>query len=85
MAKKEEIIKDFQTHAEDTGSDEVQAALASQKIDHLLEHLKENPKDLHSKRGLLQAVAKRRKILKHLKREDQGRHSTLIQKLGLKK
>lgn len=83
--KKAKIIEKYQLHEKDTGSDEVQAALFSEKIKRLLEHLKENPKDLHSKRGLLKIVSKRRKILKHLKKESQDRYKKLIKKLGLKK
>lgn len=82
---KEEIIKEFQRHEGDTGSDEVQAALTDDKIKRLQEHLRENPKDLHSKRGLLKLVSRRRKITKHLKSESKKRYKALIKKLGLKK
>ncbi len=83
--KKAKIIEQYRLHDKDTGSDEVQAALLSEKIKRLLEHLKENPKDLHSKRGLLKIVSKRRKTLKHLKTESEERYKKLIKKLGLKK
>lgn len=83
--KKSKIIEEYKTHKKDTGSDEVQAAILTQRIKHLLSHLKKNPKDLHSKRGLLKMVSSRRKILKHLKGESEKRYRSLIKKLGLKK
>ncbi len=83
--KKEKIIKKYQIHSKDTGSDEVQTALLTEKIKRLLEHLKENPKDLHSKRGLLKLVSKRRKRLKNLQAESEKRYKKLIKKLGLKR
>ncbi len=83
--EKEKVIKKFQTHKEDTGSDEVQAAILSERIQKILEHLKRNPKDLHSKRGLLKMVSKRRKVLKHLKAESKERYQELIKGLGLRK
>ncbi len=83
--EKEEVIKKFQTHKEDTGSDEVQTAILSERIQKVLEHLKRNPKDLHSKRGLLKMVSKRRKVLKHLKAESEERYQKLIKGLGLRK
>ncbi len=83
--KKAKIIEEHKTHPKDTGSPEVQVALLSEEIDKLLLHLKKNPKDVHSKRGLLTMVAKRRKLLGNLKDEDEKRHKTIIKKLGLKK
>jgi len=83
--EKEKIIKDFQPKEADTGSPEVQIALVSEEIDKLLSHLKKHPKDFHSKRGLLRMVAKRRKLLEYLKKENEKAHKELIKKLGLKK
>ncbi|HDJ30592.1 30S ribosomal protein S15 [bacterium] len=83
--KKEEIIKKYKIHDTDTGSPEVQIALLSEEIKQLLEHLKKHPKDLHSKRGLLRMVSKRKALLDYLKQKDQKRYKTLIKKIGLKK
>ncbi len=82
---KEKIIKKYEVHKTDTGSPEVQCALLTTEIKHLLSHLKKHPKDLHSKRGLLQMVAKRRRLLKYLQQKNTRRYGTLIQKIGLKK
>ena len=82
---KEKIIKKHEVHKTDTGSPEVQCALLTTKIKRLLAHLKKHPKDLHSKRGLLQMVARRRKLLKYLQQKNARRYSALIQKIGLKK
>ena len=83
--EKEKIIKKYKIHGEDTGSPEVQIALLTEEIKRLLLHLKTHPKDLHSKRGLLKMVAKRRKFLNYLKNEDQKRYKSIVKKLGLKK
>ena len=83
--EKEKLIKKFETHDGDTGSTDVQIALVTEEIKQLLLHLKKHPKDVHSKRGLLRMVAKRRTLLTYLKREDEKRYNSLIKKLGLKK
>lgn len=83
--KKEKIIKEHKKHGQDTGSPEVQIALLTGQIKELLSHLKKHPKDLHSKRGLLKMVSKRRKLLGYLKKENVRRHNSLIKKIGLKK
>ena len=83
--EKEEIIKKFNIHKSDTGSPEVQIALLTKEIQKLTKHFKDHPKDLHSRRGLVMMVAKRRKLLNYLKKEDQKRYNSLIKKLGLKK
>lgn len=80
-----EIVKEFGKTEQDTGSPEVQIALLTQRIANLSEHLKENPKDKHSRFGLLKMVGKRRKLLKYISREDVGRYKNCIQKLGLRK
>lgn len=82
---KEKIIKDFARTKGDTGSVEVQTAILTKEIKDLLKHLKEHPKDQHSKRGLLQMVAKRRKLLKYLQAKSPRRYNSLVKKLGLKK
>ncbi len=83
--EKEKIIEKYKVHNKDTGSPEVQVALLSEEIEGLLSHLKKNPKDLHSKRGLLKMVMKRRKLLNYLKGESGRRYQSLIKKVGLKK
>ena len=83
--KKEKIIKKYKVHKSDTGSPEVQIALLTEEINQLLSHLKEHPKDLHSKRGFLKMVSKRRKLLKFLEKENVKRHKAIIKKVGLKK
>ena len=82
---KQEIIEMFATKDGDTGSPEVQIALTTQKIYNLSQHLQENPKDNHSRRGLLKIIAKRRRILHYLQDKNDARYIDLIGKLGLKK
>ncbi|MCD6410588.1 30S ribosomal protein S15, partial [bacterium] len=79
------IIKKFQSGKKDSGSVEVQVAILSEEIKKLLNHLKKHPKDLHSKRGLLKMVTKRKKLLRYLQRKSTRRYNSLIKKLGLKK
>ncbi len=82
---KETIVNDYQTHAGDTGSSQVQIALLTQRINELTEHFKVHKKDNHSRRGLLKMVSRRRKLLDYLKRQDIGEYHTIIQKLGLRR
>ncbi|MBI2641142.1 30S ribosomal protein S15 [Candidatus Roizmanbacteria bacterium] len=82
---KQKIIEEFSQKKGDTGSPEVQVALLSHKIDRLVEHLDENKKDNHSRRGLLKVIAKRRRILNYLEKLDEKRYKKLIGKLDLKK
>lgn len=72
-------------HDNDTGSAEAQVALLTKQIVELSSHLKKNAKDFHSRRGLLQMVANRRKHLKYLERNDTKAYATVIKKMGLKK
>lgn len=83
--EKEKIIKKYHLHTKDTGSPEVQAALLTEEIKRLLLHLKSHTKDVHSKRGLLKMVAKRRSLLNYLKKESKRRYNKLIKTLNLKK
>lgn len=83
--QKEKIIKEFEIHKGDTGSVEVQTAILTKEIKNLLSHLKKHSKDLHSKKGLLQMVDKRRKLLKYLENKSPRRYNKLIKNLGLKK
>jgi len=88
MLKKEtktKIVKEHGIHEKDTGSSDVQIGLLSQEIEALVAHLKDHPKDLHSKRGLIRMVIKRKKLLAYLKTEDEKRYKEVIKKIGLKK
>ena len=82
---KSEIIATYAQHEGDTGSPEVQVALLTARINHLNEHLKNNQKDHHSRRGLLLMVGQRRGLLEYLKSTDIERYRALIAKLGLRK
>ena len=82
---KQKIIKEFATKSGDTGSPEVQIALLSIQIEKLVAHLKEHPKDVHSRRGLLSMVAKRRRLLAYLHKRDDERYKKLISELKLEK
>ncbi len=79
--EKEQVVKKFALHEGDTGSPEVQIALLSKQIDELTEHLKVHKKDNHSRRGLLQLVGKRRRLLQYLKENEKERYDTLAKKL----
>ena len=83
--EKEKIIEKYRLSDSDTGSLDAQIGILSERIKQLLSHLKEHPKDLHSKRGLLTMVAKRRKFLRLLKKEDEKRYEEVIKKTGLKR
>lgn len=82
---KENTLKDTRRHDTDTGSPEAQVALLTRKIEELSSHLRKHKKDFHSRRGLLQMVADRRKHLKYLSRKDDDAYTALIKKLGLKR
>jgi len=81
--EKLQIIKKYNIHETDTGSAEVQVALLTEEIQRLLEHLKENKEDNHSRRGLLKMVSKRRKLLRYLQSRDEKKYNELVKKLGL--
>ena len=82
--RKKELIQEYAIQDGDTGSPEVQIAVLTEHIRNLTEHLKTHKKDFHSRRGLLQMVADRRKHLKYLMKKDEKAYSALIKKLGLK-
>jgi small subunit ribosomal protein S15 len=84
-AQKTEVISGYRTHETDTGSPDVQVALLSERISYLTEHFKSHPKDHHSRRGLLQLVGQRRRLLEYLKGKDLSRYRVLIGKLGIRK
>ena len=83
--RKTEVIKQYAVKDGDTGSPEVQVALLSERISHLTEHLKNNHKDHHSRRGLLKMVGQRRALLDYLKRKNLDRYKKLIETLGLRR
>ena len=81
--QKQTIVKDHQKHYKDSGSAGIQIAMLTKQIKELTDHLKKNPKDHHSRRGLLLMVGKRRRFLQYLEREDEKGHAKLVKKLGL--
>lgn len=83
--KKTAIIEEYGLKPGDTGSPEVQVAILTARIQELTEHLKENPKDHHSRRGLLKMVGQRRGMLGYLKKVDINRYRSLIERLGIRK
>jgi small subunit ribosomal protein S15 len=80
-----ELLGQYQLHASDSGSPEVQVALLSARIEYLTEHFKVHGKDHHSRRGLLKLVGQRRRLLDYLKREDFERYKRLIERLSIRK
>jgi len=82
---KQKIIKEYQHHATDTGSPEVQIALLTERINDLTEHLNKNKKDFHSKQGLLKMVGKRRRLLNYLKNKDIEKYRKVIDTLSIRK
>jgi small subunit ribosomal protein S15 len=83
--RKAEVIKTYRTQASDTGSPEVQVAILTERITNLTEHFKTHVKDNHSRRGLLKLVSQRRQLLDFLKRVDEARYRTLIERLGIRR
>ena len=83
--KKQNIIAEYGRTPNDTGSPEVQVAILTARIQELTEHLKENPKDHHSRRGMLKMVGQRRGLLDYLKKNDIERYRSLIERLGIRK
>ena len=83
--KKQAIIKEYGRSEGDTGSPEVQVAILTARINELTEHFKANPKDHHSRRGLLKMVGQRRGLLDYLKKTDLEGYRALIEKLGIRK
>jgi small subunit ribosomal protein S15 len=82
---KKKLIKEHQLHDTDTGSPEVQIAILTERIEQLSDHLKSHKKDNHSRRGLLQMVNKRRRLMSFLKRKDEERYNKVVEKLDLNK
>ena len=85
VENKQETIGEYRTSEADTGSPEVQVAVLTQRIRHLTEHMRTHKHDFHSRRGLLQMVGRRRRLLKYLQKKDIERYRTLIARLGLRR
>jgi small subunit ribosomal protein S15 len=83
--RKNALVKEFAQKAGDTGSPEVQVAILTERINNLTGHFKTHAKDNHSRRGLLKLVSSRRSLLDYLKKKDEGRYRTLIEKLGIRR
>jgi small subunit ribosomal protein S15 len=85
LDRKAELIKTYATTTGDTGSPEVQVAILTERITNLTEHFKAHVKDNHSRRGLLKMVSQRRTLLDYVKRVDEGRYKSLIERLGIRR
>ena len=85
LDRKQTIIGEYQAHAKDTGSSEVQVALITERITELSGHLRVHRKDHQSRRGLLQLVGQRRRLLRYISREDISRYRNIIASLGLRR
>ena len=83
--RKADVIKSYATKSGDTGSPEVQVAILSERITNLTEHFKTHVKDNHSRRGLLKLVSQRRQLLDYVRRTDEARYKTIIEKLGIRR
>ena len=83
--RKTALVAEYATKKGDTGSPEVQVAVLTERINNLTDHFKTHKKDVHSRRGLLMMVSKRRSLLDYLKNIDTARYDSLIQRLGLRK
>ena len=84
-ARKAEVIQEYATKAGDTGSPEVQVAILSERINNLTGHFKTHKKDNHSRRGLLKLVSLRRQLLDYVKRKDEARYKSLIERLNIRR
>ena len=83
--RKQALINDYATKKVDTGSPEVQVAILTERISNLTDHFKTHAKDNHSRRGLLKLVSQRRQLLDYVKRHDEARYKTLIERLGIRR
>ncbi|MEX2437814.1 MAG: 30S ribosomal protein S15 [Candidatus Babeliales bacterium] len=83
--KKQQIVKEFQKHDKDSGSEEVQVAILTEDIKELTGHAQKNPKDHSSKRGLLQKVSRRRKLLNYIQRKSEEAYKDIIKRLNIRK
>jgi len=83
--KKTAVVKEFQQHPKDRGSEEIQIALLTHRINELTEHLKAHVKDFHSRLGLLKMVSQRKRLLAYLRRKNPGNYKKILEKLNLRK
>ena len=83
--RKAELVAEYGLKAGDTGSPEVQVAILTERIKNLTDHMKEHKHDFHSRRGLLIMVGQRRRLLDYVKRKEEGRYQSLIERLGLRR
>ena len=83
--RKQELVKQYATSKDDTGSPEVQIAILTERITNLTGHFKTHAKDNHSRRGLLKMVSQRRSLLDYVKGKDEARYKTIIEKLGIRR
>ena len=83
--RKQEVMKEYGANSNDTGSPEVQVAVLSERINNLTEHFKSHVKDNHSRRGLLKMVSQRRTLLDYVKKNDEARYKSLIERLGIRR
>ena len=83
--KKKALVNEFKNHAKDTGNSAIQVAILTERIQLLTDHLKKYPKDFASRQGLFKMVGQRRQLLAYLKRTDQARYQSIIQRLDLRK
>jgi small subunit ribosomal protein S15 len=83
--RKQTIIKEYATTTKDTGSPEVQIAILTERINNLAEHFKAHQNDMHSRRGLLMMVSRRRRLLDYLRRKDDAKYQGILQQLGIRK
>jgi small subunit ribosomal protein S15 len=83
--QRSQVIGDYQTHGNDTGSPDVQIALLTTRINQMIDHLRTHAHDHHSRRGLLKMVGRRRRLLAYLQKKDRARYQQLIERLGLRR
>lgn len=85
QSRKQEIITEYQIHATDTGSSELQVAVLTERINKLTGHLKDNDKDHASRKGLLKMIGRRKRLLSYIQKQDQQRYLSIIGRLGLRR
>ncbi len=85
MERKQALIKEYATKEADTGSPEVQIAILTERIVNLTEHFKTHKKDNHSRRGLLKLVSQRRQLLDYVRKRDEPRYRSIIERLGIRR
>ncbi|ACB53471.1 30S ribosomal protein S15 [Crocosphaera subtropica ATCC 51142] len=84
-SEKQVLMSEYQVHETDTGSADLQVAILTKRITQLTDHLKQNPKDHASRRGLLKMIGRRRRLLGYINKKDSNRYQTLIKRLGIRR